>query len=87
MEEELKHYTHIAFINTGFGDIESLRARARENAAFFGKAYEEIPGSLDYFVKLIRGPYEQNEFFYFGPGQAITQEMYLADAMACVSDQ
>ena len=85
MEEELKHYTHIAFINTGFGDLESLRARARENAAFFKKAYEEIPGSLDYFVKLIRGPYEEREFFCLAPGQEITQEMYLADAMACVA--
>jgi hypothetical protein len=87
MEEELKHYTHIAFINTGFGNMESLRSRAQENAAFFKKAYEEIPGSLDYFVKLIRGPYEERDFFYLAPGQEITQEMYLADAMACVADQ
>ena len=27
MEEELKHYTHIALINTGVGDIDALRAR------------------------------------------------------------
>jgi hypothetical protein len=87
MEEELKHYTHIAFINTGFGDIKPLEARAKENAAFFKKAYEEIPGSLDYFVKLIRGPHEEREFFYLAPGQEITQDIYLADAMACVSDQ
>lgn len=77
MEEELKHYTHIAFINTGCGDLESLRARARENAAFFKKAYEEIPGSLDYFVKLIRGPYEKEQFFCLAPGEKITQDMYL----------
>ncbi len=87
MEEELKHYTHIAFINTGFGDLESLRARARENAAFFKKAYEEIPGSLDYFVKLVRGPYEEGTFFHLAQGQQITQEMYLEDAMACLAER
>lgn len=87
MEEELKHYTHIAFINTGFGDTESLRARARENAEFFKKAYEEITGSLDYFVRLVRGPYEKEAFFYLAQGQQITQEMYLEDAMACLSDR
>lgn len=87
MEEELKHYTHIAFINTGLGDLESLMARARENAEFFKKAYEEIPGSLDYFVKLVRGPYEKEAFFYLAQGQQITQEMYLEDAMACLADR
>jgi hypothetical protein len=78
MREELKHYTRIALINTGVGDIEPLRARAQENARFFGMIYEEIQGgSLEYFVKLMDGPYPETEFLRLKPGKAVTQDMFL----------
>ena len=57
MEEELKHYTHIALIDTGVEEMAPLRERAMENAAVLKKQYEEIPGSLDYFREILRGPY------------------------------
>ena len=79
MEEELKHYTHIALINTGVGDLEALRKRTLENARFFKKQYEEIPGSLDYFEKLIRGPYEKKDFFSLQPHKKVTQEMFFEE--------
>ena len=78
MREELKHYTRIALIDTGVVDIEPLRARAQENARFFGMRYEELQGrSLDYFVKLMDGPYEETEFLRLNPGETVTQEMFL----------
>ena len=83
MEEELKHYTHIALINTGAGNIEPLRERAKENARVLNKQYEEIQGSLDFFKKLIRGPYETGEFLFLKPGLEITQEMFLSQAAGC----
>jgi hypothetical protein len=83
MEEELKHYTHIALINSGVGDLERLRARARANAEYFGKQYEEIPGDLSYLRKLLEGPYTERDFFFIPPGQKVTQERYLEEAMAC----
>ncbi len=76
MQEELKHYTHIALINTGVGNIEEVRERALENARFFEKEYEEIPGSLDYFKKVIWGPYEKKDFIVVSPENKITQEMF-----------
>ncbi len=81
MEEELKHYTHIALIDTGAGNLAALRDRALENARFFKKEYEEIKGSLDYFVKLIRGPYSSDLFFNLKPGEKITQERFLEELM------
>jgi hypothetical protein len=79
MKEELKHYTRIALINTGIADMGPLRARARENAAFFNMTYAEIDGmSLDYFVKLMDGPYPESEFLRLKPGETITQEMFMA---------
>lgn len=77
MEEELKHYTHIALIDTGVGELGPLRQRAKENARIFKKEYEEIKGSLEYFVKLIRGPYSAGDFFMVGPSQQVTQKMFL----------
>ncbi len=86
MEEELKHYTHIALINTGAGNIEPLRERAKENARVLNKQYEEIQGSLDYFKKLIRGPYTTGDFLFLKPGHKITQEMFLSEAAGCQPD-
>jgi len=75
IEEELKHYTHIALIDTGVAEMAPLRARAMENAAVLKKQYEEIPGSLDYFRELLRGPYTEEKFLRLRPGEKFTQEM------------
>ncbi|MFW6179987.1 MAG: DUF1638 domain-containing protein, partial [Desulfohalobiaceae bacterium] len=40
-KEELKHYTHFAFIDTDLDNNQELRSRARENARFFDKEYLE----------------------------------------------
>ena len=78
MKEELKHYTHIALIDTGIGDLEPLRERAVENARFFEKQYKEVHGNLKYFRKLIHGPYENEDFFFIEPGQKVAQEVFFA---------
>jgi hypothetical protein len=75
IEEELKHYTHIALIDTGVAEMAPLRARAMENAAVLKKQYEEIPGSLGYFRELLRGPYSEGKFLRLRPGEKFTQEM------------
>lgn len=77
LEEEFRHYTHICLINTGIGDMAPLRARAMENADFLKKQYEEIPGSLDYFREIVRGPYGEGKFLRLEPGEAFRQEMFL----------
>ncbi len=76
MEEELKHYTHIALIDTGVEEMAPLRERAMENAAVLKKQYEEIPGSLDYFRELLRGPYTEEKFLRLRLGERFTQEMF-----------
>jgi len=86
MEEELKHYTPISLINTGVGSIESLRKRAQENARVLKKEYKEIRGNLDFFKKLIRGPYSTGDFLFLKPGLKITQEMSLSEAIGCRPD-
>jgi len=75
IEEELKHYTHIALIDTGVAEMAPLRARAMENASVLKKQYEEIPGSLAYFRELLRGPYAEEKFLSLRPGEKFTQDM------------
>ncbi|MBM4315006.1 MAG: DUF1638 domain-containing protein [Deltaproteobacteria bacterium] len=75
VEEELKHYTHIVLIDMGVSEMAPLRARAMENANLLKKQYEEIPGSLDYFRELLRGPYTDEKFLRLGPGETFTQDM------------
>jgi len=77
MEAELKHYTHIALINTGVEEMGPLRARAMENAEALGKQYEEVPGRLDYFREILRGPFTEEKFLRIRLGERFTQEMFL----------
>jgi len=75
VEEELKHYSHIALIDAGVAGVAQLRMRAMENATVLKKEYEEIPGSLAYFRELLRGPYRAEKFIRLRPGEQFTQEM------------
>ena len=77
MQEELKHYTHIALINTGVGDIEKLRERAIENCKVLEKEYCEIQGSLDYFSSIIYGPYKEDNFIAYSGGACVSEEQFL----------
>jgi hypothetical protein len=83
MQEELKHYTHIALINTGVGDMEKLRERAKENCAVLEKEYCEIQGNLDYFTSIIYGPYNKDNFLTFPPETCVTEELFLQQEDHC----
>ena len=82
MQEELKHYTHIALITSGLTEIEPYRRRAMENASFFGKEYLELTGNLDYFRKMAHGadldPITSDDFLFVAPDLQITQEMFFS---------
>lgn len=78
MREELKHYTHIVMIDTGVSDPAPLRRIARENARFFNMAYREVENrGLEFFNRLGKGPHADDEFLHLGPGQIVTQEMFI----------
>lgn len=78
MREELKHYTHIVLIDNGLADIAPLRVIAQENADYFGLEYAEIKGgSLDFFRRLIDGPYSEENFLLLKPGERIEQEFFI----------
>jgi hypothetical protein len=77
VEECLKHYTRIAFIDHGAGDVELGRTHAKEFAETFGKRYEEIPGDLGYLRRLVCGPWDTGEFLAIPPGTSIEPAPFL----------
>ena len=76
MKEELKNYTRIALVISELGVSEPHRLHARENARFFNLRYEEIEGSLEFFRRMLRGPWDK-DFIVLPPGGEATQEMFL----------
>ena len=76
LHEEMKHYTRIAFIDTGVCPIELYRKVAEENAKFLKVAYHELQGSSQMFKELVCGPWEK-DFLIIGKGTPIQQEMFL----------
>ncbi len=76
IREELKNYTRIALVESEIGIEETHRKHARENARFLNLKYEEIQGSLDFFRKIIQGPWDR-DFVVLKPGEEAKQEMFL----------
>jgi len=76
IREELKNYTRIALVESELGMGETHRKHAQENARFLNLRYEEIKGSLDFFRKILRGPWNK-DFVRLKPGEEATQEMFL----------
>ena len=76
--ELLKHYKRVAFINHGAGDGEFGRAHAREFAELFGLEYAEVAGSLEYLRRLVRGPWDDQDFVRVPPGQAVSAAPFMS---------
>ncbi len=77
LREEYKNYTHIALIDTKVEDLAPLRTRALENARFLDMQYEEVSGTQDYFEKILFGPYQEEDFLIFQPGETVSQNPFL----------
>ena len=77
IREELKNYTRIAYIDTQTENPEKYRERARKNAGFFNKEYIEIPSRPSYIEKILKGPYNKEDFIIVEPNQIIKQKEFL----------
>ena len=66
----LKHYTRLAYIDTGQKDQEKYRQYARNTAKKFNLRFEEIPGSDTLVRKLLFGPWD-DEILVAPPGHKI----------------
>jgi len=78
IREELKNYKRIALVHSGNGLPDEYQAHARENAQFLNLRYEEIAGSLNYFVRMLGGAWGK-DFIILKPGQEVKQEFFFEE--------
>jgi hypothetical protein len=67
----LKHYTRLAYIDTGQSDQEHYREHAKQTATRFDLEYEEIKGSMNLIHKIANGPWDE-DFIIVPPGHTVT---------------
>jgi hypothetical protein len=65
--------------------LDRLREKTLENARFFGKEFEEIPGNPALFGKMLMAPLEDDDFVFIRPGESIRQSQFLDLAGKCSS--
>ncbi len=83
----IKHYTRLALIDTGHGDLERYRDYARRLAERWDLRFEELQGSNSLLRKLLYGPWD-DEFVVVAPGETIRYDHFFrADAQPAASQQ
>jgi hypothetical protein len=75
--ELLKHYTRVALIDHGVGDMQAARVHAHEFAEVFGLSYAEVPGSLEYVRRFVTGPWDNDDFVVTFPGHPISPTPFM----------
>ena len=65
------HYSTIALIDTGTGNIESYREFAKSEAERRDLTFMEIQGGLNFLMKLTEGDWDEKEFLVLAPGESV----------------
>jgi hypothetical protein len=67
----LKNYTRLVFIENGCQDLQPYREHTRDMAQFFNLRFEEIQGSKSIIKKMLGGLWD-HEFVVVSPGEPIS---------------
>jgi hypothetical protein len=71
----IKHYTRLALIDTGRGDMDRYREYSQRLAERWDLRFEEIQGSNALVRKMLAGPWD-DDFIIVPPGEAIRYEHF-----------
>lgn len=67
----LKHYTKLAYIDTGIGAFPEYERQSEDCARQNGWIYEKLTGSCRLLQQLLDGEWDAREFLLIKPGQTI----------------
>jgi hypothetical protein len=71
MQAQCRHYERLAYIDTGVGPQEGVRAEAARRAASQGWKLEVMPGDTAWIEALVNGPWDEGRFLVVPPGSRI----------------
>lgn len=71
----LRHYDHLALLDTGCFDRESTEKQVREIAETLELKYISLEGNLDHLKQLLEGPWEDDRFVSVPPNTLVAGEM------------
>jgi hypothetical protein len=69
--DPLKHYNRLTFINSGLGDLNALKEKARDIARSKNWTFDEYSGNLSLIEKLLDGEWNTDEYLTLNPGEKI----------------
>ncbi len=75
----IRHYTRLALIDTGHGDMTPYRIYAQRLAERWGLRFEEIPGSNALVRKMLTGPWD-GDFVVVSPGETVRYDHFFPAA-------
>lgn len=71
-EMMLGHYKYLALLDTDCFDKLAAKAEVMGIARKLKLRYREIPGTLDYLIRLLTGPWSSDDFLVIPPGAVVT---------------
>jgi hypothetical protein len=66
-----RHYSRMAYIDTGTGDFDHYKELTKQEAARRGWSYDEIAGGTGLLQRLMDGEWGEEEFLVVRPGEKI----------------
>lgn len=76
MERLYKNYSRLAFIYNDLSHLNEYRDYAKKVADFLNIKYEEVKGTNDYFIKLVSGNWNQEDFIIVLPGNSVEEKEF-----------
>jgi hypothetical protein len=71
LNDTLKNYNKLAYIDTHVGDFEHYKEQVKKDAQEHGWDYEELDGSTRLILNMMNGQWDENDYLVVQPGQTI----------------
>ena len=68
----LEHYQTLALLDSGSYPLEETERKCQKIAGTLGLKFKEIPASLDYLIRLLKGDWDSEHFLIIPPNDIIT---------------